>query len=166
MFDRRSVINPAIIVTSVQRTRSTNSYHYGRGGGGGGGFTIIIINDAANESCRLNNSCATHDLPVPLSLPLVFFFFPLLFPPLFPLLFGEFRERKREKARRTNERGAPRHRGIVTVRIVINQPCARINRDVTTLFCRSSAFPLALSSPSTVFLVSPILFPTNNNDIS
>lgn len=73
-----------LLLRSVQRTRSTNSYHYREGEG----FAIIIINGAANESCRLNNSCATHDLPVPLSLRFFFFSFFLFFPPLFFLFFS------------------------------------------------------------------------------
>lgn len=84
-FDRRSVIaiNAAIIVIRPTTNEIDEQLSLQ---GRGGGFTIIIINGAANESCRLNNSCATHDLPVPLSLPLVSFFFFSL-PPLFPPLF-------------------------------------------------------------------------------
>lgn len=60
----------------------------------------------------------------------------------------------------------PRRRAVVTIRIVINQPCARINRDVTTLFCRSFAFPLALSFPfSLVIRESRRLFRRNNDSL-
>lgn len=170
--DRRSVIaiNAAIIVIRP----TANSYHY-RGGEGrgwrGAGFTIIIINGAANESCRLNNSCATHDLPVPLSLPLVSFFFPPFFPlPFFFLFFSvnSASANKRKYVVQMRGWGGPEtwwhsdctHRYKSTV-------CARINRDVTTLFCRSSAFPLALSSPPRCFLrVSTDFISPRNNDIS
>lgn len=58
----------------------------------------------------------------------------------------------------------PRRRAVVTIRIVINQPCARINRDVTTLFCRPFAFPLALSFPfSLIIRESRRLFRRNND---
>lgn len=169
-------LTPLLLWSVQRRTRSTNSYHY-RGGEGkgwrrGAGFTIIIINGAANESCRLNNSCATHDLPVPLSLPLVSFFF---FPPfsLSPSFSSSFRWIPRAQMRESTSYkwggvGGPEtwwhsdctHRYKSTV-------CARINRDVTTLFCRSSAFPLALSSPPRCFLrVSTDFISPRNNDIS
>lgn len=60
----------------------------------------------------------------------------------------------------------PRRRAVVTIRIVINQPCARINRDVTTLFCRSFAFPLALSFPfSLIIRESRRLFRRDNDSL-
>lgn len=97
-----------------------------------GGSTIIIINGAANESYRLNNSCATHDSPVLLLL-LHSFFFSL------PLLFGGLRVAQMRESTYKWEAPETSCRST-TIRIVINQPCARIYRDVTTLFCRSSAF--------------------------
>lgn len=129
--DRRSVIaiNAAIIVIRPTANEIDEQLSLQGRGRERAGFTIIIINGAANESCRLNNSCATHDLPVPLSLPLVSFFFPPFFPlPFFFLFFSVNSASANERKYVVQMRGgwgAPRHGGIVTVRIVINQPCVR-----------------------------------------
>lgn len=73
-----------------------------------------------------------------------------------PLIFFSSPSSFRWVARSANERKYVQMRSpetscrSTTIRIVINQPCARINRDVTTLFCRSSAF-----SPRIVLPVFP-----------
>lgn len=173
--DRRSVIaiNAAIIVIRPTANEIDEQLSLqGRGEGGGGQDSRLSLSTARQMRA------AGWIIHAPLTTcPFLFLFHSFLFfsplfpsPLLFPLLFGEFRERKWEKVRRTNEGGVGgpetwwhsdcTHRYKSTV-------CARINRDVTTLFCRSSAFPLALSSPPRCFLrVSTDFISPRNNDIS